>query len=74
MADLFGLGDILGGNTFEQQIELIDKQMEAINDNPELADPEKERQIIQLELDREKIVMAMEEDQAHDRGPDLFGD
>lgn len=71
---LFDSTFFMGGNTFEQQIKLIDKQIEAVGDNPELSDPEKERQITQLQLDRERIVQALEEDNAHDRGPDLFGD
>ena len=54
MADNFISND--ENKHIEQQIENIDQQIEQINDNPEIADPQKEREIKKLELVKTQLV------------------
>jgi len=40
----------------QQQIDNLDEQIEQINDNPEIADPQKEREVKKLELVKAQLV------------------
>lgn len=64
----------------EEQLKILDEQIEQVNDNPELSDPEKERECKKLDLVKAQLTERDQQEQdrnqsiVHERGNDFFND
>lgn len=81
MAGIFGSGPGLfgaGKSNVEQQIEIVNDQIQEMQDNPELSDVHKAREIKKLELVKAQIIEGAEragrEAETFERERDLFSD
>lgn len=68
------------GQYIEEQLGIMDEQIAEIDENEEMSDPEKEREIRRIELVKTQILEQTKQQAdrdngiVHERGLDFFGD